>query len=188
MTVRTAAVAAILSLAGCAAAACSSPAVPPAALGGVAGSGLAQPSSARPAGPAVSPRAQTVASNPRACAVASSAMVSAALKLPVGRVVGTVEGPVTVCAYTGQYEVIVRFQHGENAVEFADAKQATGANHQLITAVAGLGHGAYLATYTLAKPAVNTLAVRRGRLAIFISSPAPLRAERKLMLHLLARG
>jgi hypothetical protein len=177
MTVRTAAVAAILALAACAAAACSSPAVPPAAL----------PSSARPAGPAVSPRAQTVASNPRACAVAPSAMVSAALKLPVGRVVGTVEGPVTVCAYTGQYEVIVRFQHDENAVEFADAKQATGANHQLITAVSGLGHGAYLATYTLAKPAVNTLAVRHGRLAIFISSPAALHAERKLMLHLLAR-
>ena len=37
MTVRTAAVAAILALAGCAAAACSSPSVPPAALGGVAG-------------------------------------------------------------------------------------------------------------------------------------------------------
>jgi hypothetical protein len=187
MTVRTAAVAAILALAGCAAAACSSPSVPPAALGGVAGSGPALPSSAPSAGPAVSPRAQTVGANPRACAGVPATMVSAALKLPLGRVVGAVEGPVTVCAYTGRYEVIVRFQRHENAAEFADAKHATGADHQLITAVAGLGHGAYLATYTLAKPAVNTLVARRGQLAIFISSPAPLRAERNLMLHLLAR-
>jgi len=117
-------------------------------------------------------------------------MVGAALKLPVGRVVGTVEGPVTVCAYTGRYEVLVRFQHDESASEFAAAKQSTGARHQLVTAVAGLGHGAYLATYTLAKPPQNTLAVRHGRFAIFITSPAALAAlaaERKLMRRLLAR-
>ena len=176
MTALKAAAAAILALASCAVAACSGPAVPPAAL----------PSPAPPAHG--SPATHTVASNPRACAIAPSAMVGAALKLPAGRVVGTIEGPVTVCAYTGRYEVILRFQHGENAVEFADARQATGANHQLITAVAGLGKGAYLATYTLSKPPVNTLAVRRGKLAIFISSPAAPRAERKLMKHLLARA
>jgi hypothetical protein len=114
-------------------------------------------------------------------------MVAAALKLPVGRVVGTVEGPVTVCAYTGRYEVLVRFQHDESASEFAAAKRSTGARHQLVTAVTGLGHGAYLATYTLAKPQQNTLAVRHGRFAIFITSPAALGAERKLMRRLLAR-
>jgi hypothetical protein len=114
-------------------------------------------------------------------------MVGTALGLAVGRVVGTVEGPVTVCAYTGHYEVIIRFQRGENAGEFAATRQATGANHQLITAVAGLGKGAYLATYTLAKPPENTLAARHGKLAIFITSPATPRGERKLMAHLLAR-
>jgi hypothetical protein len=60
-------------------------------------------------------------------------------------------------------------------------------NHQLITAVPGLGHGAYLAMYTLAKPPVNTLAVRDGRVAIFITSPAAPRSERRLMVRLLAR-
>lgn len=170
--VRTA-TAAILALAPCAVAACSGPAVPPAAL----------PSSA----PAVSPQAHTVRSDPGACAMAPSALVGTALKLPVSRVVGTVEGPVTVCAYTGRYEVIVRFQHGEDAGEFAAYRHATGTNHQLITAVPGLGHGAYLAMYTLAKPPVNTLAVRDGRVAIFITSPAAPRSERRLMVRLLAR-
>jgi hypothetical protein len=175
MTVLKAAAAAILALACCAVAACSGPAVPPAALPSPAPSGHG------------SPATHTVANNPRACAIAPSAMVGAALKLPVGRVVGTIEGPVTVCAYTGRYEVILRFQRGENEVEFADARQATGANHQLITAVAGLGKDAYLATYTLSKPPVNTLAVRHGKLAIFITSPAAPHAERNLMKHLLAR-
>jgi hypothetical protein len=176
MTVLKAAAAAILALASCAVAACSGPAVLPAAP--------------PPRAPSAhgSPATHTVANNPRACAIAPSAMVGAALKLPAGRVVGTIEGPVTVCAYTGRYEVILRFQHGENAAEFADTRQATAANHQIITAVAGLGKGAYLATYTLSKPPVNTLAARHGKLAIFITSPAAPRAERKLMKHLLARA
>jgi len=155
-------------------AACSGPAAPPAAL----------PSSA----PAVSPRAHAVRSDPGACAMAPSALVGAALKLPVSRVVGTVEGPVTVCAYTGRYEVILRFQRGEDAGQFAADRHATGANHQLITVVHRLGHGAYLATYTLAKPPVNTLAARDGAVAIFITSPAALHSERRLMVRLLARA
>ena len=175
MTMRKAAAAAILALVPCAAAGCSVPGSPPAPQ-------PAPPASAPPASPA-----HAVASDPRACVIAPSAMVGAALGLPVGRVVGTVEGPVTVCAYTGHYEVIVRFQHGESAGEFAGTRQATGASHQLITAVAGLGKDSYLATYTLAKPPENTLAVRHGKLAIFVTSPATPRAERKLMLHLFAR-
>ena len=160
MTVRNATAAAIMTLVLGAMAACSDPAAP----------APVQP----PPAPAVSPRAHTAGTDARACAIAPSAMVGAALKLPVGSVVGTVEGPVTVCAYTGRYEVLVRFQHGESASEFAAAKQSTGARHQLITTVPGLGHGAYLATYTLAKPPENTLAVRHGRFAI--SSPRPPRS------------
>jgi hypothetical protein len=92
-----------------------------------------------------------------------------------------------VCAYTGRYEVVVRFQRGETAGEFAAARRSTATGHQLIAAVAGLGSGAYLDTYTLAKPPVNTLAARRGQLAIFITAPAALGAERRLMARLLAR-
>jgi hypothetical protein len=102
--------------------------------------------------------------------------------------VGTVEGPVTVCAYLGSHEVIVRFQRGENTARFAAYQRATGAMHQVITSVAGLGKGAYLATYTLSKPSANTLAARRGALAIFITSPAAPGAERRLMARLLRRS
>lgn len=122
----------------------------------------------------------------RACAVAPSAMVGAALGLPVGKVAGTVEGPVTVCAYQGRYEVIVRFQRGENASQFAASKAASSAMHQVIGRVTGLGSAAYLATYTLAKPSDNTLAALRGTVAVFITSPAPPAAERALMVRLLA--
>jgi hypothetical protein len=114
-------------------------------------------------------------------------MVSRALKLPLGRVVGTVEGPVTVCAYTGRYEVVVRFQRGASGGEFAAFRHTAGPGHQLIAAVPGLGNGAYLDTYTLAIPPVNTLAARRGRLAVFITAPATLRGERRLMVRLLTR-
>jgi hypothetical protein len=43
---------------------------------------------------AVSPLAHTAGTDARACAIAPATMVGAALGLPVGRVVGTVEGPV----------------------------------------------------------------------------------------------
>jgi hypothetical protein len=165
--------AACLALASCAVTACeaAAPAAP-------------QPSQA--AAPAT-PRTPIAGADPRACAIAPAAVVSRVLKLPLGPVVGTVEGPVTVCAYTGHYEVIVRFQRGESGGEFAASRHSNGRAHQLIAAVAGLGNGAYLDTYTLAKPPVNTLAARRGRLAVFITAPAALGAERKLMVRLLTR-
>ena len=139
------------------------------------------------AAPPATPRTPAAGADARACAIAPPAVVSRALKLPLGPVVGTVEGPVTVCAYTGHYEVIVRFQRGESGGEFAASRHSNGPAHQLIAAVAGLGSGAYLDTYTLAKPPVNTLAARRGRLAVFITAPAALSAERKLMVRLLSR-
>ena len=161
----------------------------PCVMAACASSGSPQPADA--AGgqvPAATPRAQAVGGASRACAAAPSALVGAALGLSVGEVVGTVEGPVTVCAYLGRHEVIVRFQRGENSAAFAAYRRATGAMHQLIAPVPGLGKGAYLAAYTLTKPPANTLAARRGRLAIFITSPAPLGAERTLMVRLLARS
>jgi hypothetical protein len=183
-----AAVAASLAASG-ALAACtvSGPVAPPGAAGPEpAGSAVPAAGSSMPA--AATPRAQVAGGNARACAAAPSALVGAALGLPVGRVVGTVEGPVTVCAYPGAHEVIVRFQRGENAAQFAAYRSATGAMHQVITPVTGLGGGAYLATYTLTKPPANTLAARRGPLAIFITSPAALGAERRLMARLLRRS
>jgi hypothetical protein len=166
-----------LALAPCVMAACASPGSP---------QPVASAPGSRP--PGAAPLARAAGGSSRACAAAPSAVVGAALGLPVGAVVGTVEGLVTVCAYPGRHEVIVRFQRGENPAQFAAYRRATGAMHQLIAAVPGLGKGAYLATYTLAKPPANTLAARRGTVAVFITSPAPLGAERKLMVRLLARS
>lgn len=176
MTPGRVAVAAALALAGCALAACSS--APP---------GTTPDTAPHPSTAATAPRAQAVANDPRACAVAPSATVGSALHLPVGKVIGTVEGPVTVCAYQGRYEVIVRFQRNETAGQFAADKRATGTHHQAITSVAGLGDSAYLATYTLAKPPANTLAVLHSGEAVYITSPAAPAAERKLMQQLLSR-
>ena len=163
-------------------------------LGAVTACSSAAPSGTPPAPQVGASRASAVPAAPaahtdsRACAAAPAAEVGKALRLPLRNVIGTVEGPVTVCAYTGRYEVMVRFQQGENAAEFAASRRSTAQLHQLTSAVAGLGSGAYLATYTLAKPPQNTLAARHGSIAIFITSPAPLRYERTLMRHLLARA
>ena len=173
-----AAAVAALALASCVLTACA-PSGSPEPAGAARSGARAVPS-------ATAPRAQVAGGDSRACAAAPPALVGAALGLSVGAVVGSVEGPVTVCAYLGRHEVIVRFQRGENSAAFAAYRHATGAMHQLIAAVPGLGKGAYLATYTLAKPPANTLAARRGQLAIFITSPAPLGAERRLMVRLLA--
>jgi hypothetical protein len=185
MTLRTpaahaAAAVAALALASCVLTACA-PAGSPEPAGAARSRARAVPSAA-------APRAQVAGGDSRACVAAPPALVGAALGLSVGAVVGSVEGPVTVCAYLGRHEVIVRFQRGENSAAFAAYRRATGAMHQLIAPVPGLGKGAYLAAYTLTKPPANTLAARRGRLAIFITSPALLGAERTLMVRLLARS
>jgi hypothetical protein len=115
-------------------------------------------------------------------------MVGKALGLPVGKLIPTVAGPVTICAYAGRYEVIVRYQTGETAAIFAQTRSSQASlQHQLVATVSGLGDSAYAARYTAGKPASNTLAARQGDLAIFITSPASLSAERALMKTLLAK-
>jgi hypothetical protein len=181
MTVRTTAVraAAVAAFLALAATACSGPA-------GTSGAPPAPQVGGTSSRPSTAPSVPAAHTDSRACAPAPAAEVGKALKLPLHQVVGTVEGPVTVCAYPGRYEVMVRFQQGENAAEFAASRHNTSGLHQPTNAVAGLGSGAYLATFTLAKPPENTLAARHGHVAIFITSPAPLASERKLMRRLLA--
>jgi hypothetical protein len=119
---------------------------------------------------------------------APSAAVGKALGLAVGKLVATQEGPVTVCAYSGRYEVLVRYQTGENTTEFAQARSSQSGMHQTVATVSGLGDGAYLASYTASKPPSNTLGALKGDIAIFITSPASLSAERTLMTGLLAKA
>jgi hypothetical protein len=105
----------------------------------------------------------------------------------VGKVTATVEGPVTVCAYAGRYPVVVRYQTGENASEFAEARQNQVSLHEAVGTVNGLGDSAYFASYTAAKPASNTLGALKGSIAIFITAPASSGAESTLMAELLKK-
>jgi hypothetical protein len=121
------------------------------------------------------------------CASAPSALVAKALALSLGKVMATAEGPVTVCAYTGRYEVLVRYQTGETATEFSQARESQASLHQSVNTVEGLGDAAYLASYTASKPPSNTLGALKGDIAIFITSPASLDSESTLMKELLAK-
>lgn len=151
------------------------------------GSGTAAtPPSARM--PVTPPRMPvTTAPGATECAKSPPAMVGKALGLTVGEVVASAEGPVTVCAYTGRYEVLVRYQAGENTSSFARDRQSASKLHQSVTSVGGLGDEAYFARYTASKPASYTLATRKDGMAVFVTSPASLSAERGLMSALLRK-
>ena len=178
MSLRRLAVAALLGVTMGAAAACGSPAPPHS--GGDRG---ATPAAGEPAGG----RAGSAAASAAECAKAPSGQVGRALGLPVGSVTAVIEGPVTVCAYAGRYPVVVRYQTGENATEFAQARQNQVSLHQAVNTVNGLGDSAYFASYTATRPVSNTLAALDGGIAIFITSPASSEAENTLMAELLKR-
>lgn len=188
-----------------AAVACSSSASPsPSANGGTspaataaAGTGgttaaapattAAAPATTAPAGVASTGGTAAAAAGTSECSNAPAALVSKDLKLTVGKLTAIAEGPVTVCAYAGRYEVIVRYQTGENAAEFAQARQSQASLHQTVGTVNGLGSAAYEASYTKTAPASNTLGSLDGDIAVFITSPAPLGAEITLMTDLLKK-
>ena len=164
----------------------SQPAVS-AAGGGATGSAPA-PAAAGSASPggAASPGAAGAAQAPY-CAQVPSSMVGSALRLPVGKQVTSVAGPVSVCAYLGKYEVLVRFQVGENAGEFTQSRTSLVSLHQSVSDVADLGDQAYFAIFGSGQRASNTLAARKGSIAIFVTAPTPLATERSLMTQLLAK-
>jgi hypothetical protein len=131
----------------------------------------------------LSPGPAATAASGTECVNAPSALVGKDLGLQVGKLTAIDEGPVTVCAYAGRYEVIVRYQDGESSSAFAQARQSQASLHQSVSTVPGLGEAAYLARY----PASNTLGSLDGDIAIFITSPASLGAERTLMADLLKK-
>ena len=137
-------------------------------------------------GTAASPSAQST-SAPVAgsyCAKAPSGVVGSALGVRTGELKVWLEGPVTVCSYLGQAEVIVRYQVGESATSFA--AQRSSMPHQRVTTMSGLGDGAFFARYSAGTTTSDTLAAREGSVAVFITSPAASGPERTLMTKLLA--
>jgi hypothetical protein len=174
---RTTVVTSGLAIAACAAVtACSGPAGTPQPGSGQAG--VSTPAAAAIPHPNV---ASTY------CRLAPSSMVGTALGLQAGTLVPTVEGPVQVCAYNGPVEIIVRYQVNENETEFAADKSSMTNLHQVISTVGGLGDSAFFAKFNTGKQTSNTLAARKGIIAIFITSPASLGPEKTLMTKLLAQ-
>jgi hypothetical protein len=177
---RVAAVA-LVGVTAWAAAACSSSAPPSATAGPSPASATA------PVGVAGTGGAAANAASTSECANAPSTLVGKDLNLAVGKLTATAEGPVTVCAYTGRYEVLVRYQTGETSAEFTQARTSQAGLHQAVGTVKGLGSAAYLASYTATKPFSYTLGALQGDIAIFITSPASLGAESALMTDLLKK-
>jgi len=158
-----------------------------AACSGPGSAGNPQPGSGGQ-GPAASAGQVTHAAVARTyCAKAPSSMVGPALGIAAGKLVATVEGPVTVCAYLGSSEVIVRYQVGEDATQFAADKTSMSKLHQSVTSVSGLGDAAFFAAYGSGTASSDTLAVRQGDIAVFITAPAALTHERTLASKLLAK-
>jgi hypothetical protein len=186
MSVRMVAAVAFVGVAMGAVAACSSASPPSNGAISPANTAPASPADTAPVHVGTTNGADAAASTSQ-CASAPASLVGKALAITVGKVMATAEGPVTVCAYTGRYEVIVRYQTGETATEFAQAKDSQASLHQSVDTVKGLGDAAYLATYTATKPASNTLGALKGDIAIFITSPASLDSESTLMQQLLAK-
>jgi hypothetical protein len=166
--IATAAVAG-LTLAGLAA--CSAPAGSHPATGGGGAAGAA---------PATNVRSPY-------CEKAPPALVGSALGMNVGKQVTSVDGRVAVCSYMGRSEVMVRFQVSEDASQFRADKKSLKHFHQTVSGVHGLGDQAYFATYGTGQQRSNTLAVRKGAVAVFVTAPKPLSAERYLITRLLAR-
>ena len=148
--------------------------------------GAASPAASAPVGLAGTDGASAAARTPE-CANAPSALVGKDLKLAVGKVTADAERPVTVCAYAGRYEVLVRYQSGETGAEFAQARTSQASLHQSVRTVKGLGDTGYLAIYKGSKPFSYTLGSLKGKIAIFITSPATLGAESALMTDLLKK-
>jgi len=187
--VRRITAATITSLALGALAACSgSPGATPSVAGSGSGSAAAGGGTSAAASPPPAAAAAAAAgSKAPYCAQVPSSMVGSALKLPVGKQVTSLDGPVSVCAYLGKYEILVRFQVGENTSEFSQSRTSLVSLHQSVSGVSGLGDQAYFATVGSGQRASNTLAALKGTIAVFVTAPTPLATERSLMTQLLAK-
>jgi hypothetical protein len=177
----------IASLALTALAACSGTTGATPAMPGGAGSSVPASPDGGPGGSALAAGNSPGGSKAPYCAQAPASLVSSALRLSLGKQVTTAEGPVSVCAYLGRYMVMVRYQSGENARQFAEGRKSLGSLHQAITSVRGLGDEAYFATAGSGKRVTNILAARKGPIAVFLTAPKPLAPERSLMTQLLSK-
>jgi hypothetical protein len=174
---------AVSTLAGCSGGApANSSSAPQPATSTTAGGNAA---SSAPASANSSSNPQTATASTTYCSRVPPSLIRSTLGLAVGKQQPVIEGPVAVCAFTGKYEVLVRYQINENATQFGQDKKSMASLHQTVATVSNLGDSAFSATVRAGSPASNTLAARKGSVAIFITSPASLVNERALMTILL---
>ncbi len=173
---------AIAALAACGGPGGSSSSAPQPGTGVTAGGNTA---SNAPAGATSNPNPRTQTASSTYCARVPPSLIQSTLGLAVGKQDPVIEGPVAVCAYTGKYEVLVRYQVNENATQFSRDEKSMASLHQTVANITGLGDSAFSATMRAGSPTSNTVAARKGTVAIFITSPASLASERTLMTILL---
>jgi hypothetical protein len=147
-----------------------------------------QPASNVGAGATASTGGGANAASTTYCSRVPTSLIEKTLKVTVGKLDPTVEGPVAVCSYSGKYEVLVRYQVNETPTLFSQNEQSMAGMHEIVVNVTHLGDSAFSAftTGNGGIPASYTLAALEGTTAIFITSPATPNTERSLMKILLA--
>lgn len=119
------------------------------------------------------------------CGYASAATVGKALGMQLQEPKETDQSPVTVCTYLAKEKsdaVVVRFQTEVSPTIFAETKRGfTGA----VAEINGLADEAFTATMTGGKTATNSVAARKGSVAVVVTSTASVDKEKALINSLL---
>jgi hypothetical protein len=115
------------------------------------------------------------------CTKAPEATVASTLGTPVNQAVETDQIPVTVCTYpltSGKGVVVLRFQSVVDSGRFAEIRKGFSGS---TTDLAGYHDEAFTATHGSGANALNSVAARKGDVAIVITAPAPVNKEKALI-------
>jgi hypothetical protein len=125
----------------------------------------------------------TAAPSPPAirCTKAPEGTVGSALGITVNPATETDQIPVTVCTYplsSGQGVVVLRFQSVVDASRFGEIRKGFAGETKDLT---GFHDEAFTSTEGTGATALNSVAARKGDVAIVITAPAPVDKEKALV-------
>ena len=115
------------------------------------------------------------ATKPPACP--SAAEVDASLKAGLESPTDQLNGSIRTCTYhvtAGGDDVVIRFETGVSAADFAAAEQSPGPSGEVSTAVAGIGDSAYTMKKEEPGSSVTVLAVLSGTTEVSVEAPVDL--------------
>jgi hypothetical protein len=115
------------------------------------------------------------------CDKAPQSTVATALGITINPVTETDQVPVTVCTYplaSGQGVVVLRFQSVVDAGRFAEIRKGFASS---TSDLAGYHDEAFTASTGTGAAAINSVAARKGSVAIVITAPAALDKEKTLV-------